>query len=320
MRANWKQLALRSIGFVILAVLLFRMDFRQLGQVFVRMSPGYLAAALGVNFLAISVKAFRWQYLLRAYGRRDRLGRVMEANFAGYFLGLISPGQAGEFAKIALLPDSSPSLLPSVLADRLMDVAPLVLVGLAGGILYLQFPAWTLLAAAGLAALPAGLFLFFKKHPPRFPEGPAPGRFRSIVLKTARACAPLLSLRLDALMALVLVVQVFNFAYVILLALALGLNVPPVNLIFFISLLSLSRILPISIMGVGTRDALSVFLFGSIGVAREQALSFSISILLVDVFYLAAGFLVYQRLAGRVSREKGNGQPTDGSAGSGIPR
>lgn len=300
-RPGWKSWLLRSVGLIILAILLTRMDFPALGRTLLQISPLYLLLALAANFAAVALKAVRWRYILISSGRTDTFPRVLAANFAGYFLGLLSPGQAGEFAKVALLPAGDARLLPGVLADRLLDVFPLVLLGVAGGVLYLRFSLWSLgvvliLCTGALLLLPV-----LKRRRPALERLAVRGQSKPARLagKVLEACLPLLSVRLAPLLLLVVVVQFFLFLYVVLLAWALDLQLPFHELIFFISLLSLSRILAITVMGVGTRDALAVYLFGTAGIGSEQALSFSFSILFVDAVYLLAGFLVYLHLTGR---------------------
>jgi len=292
---------LRCIGLLILVFLLTRMDLGRILHNFTRMALPLFMAAFLADLAMVCLKAARWRHILRVYGRDDPWPRVFMTNLAGYFLGLPTPGQAGEFAKIALLPGASPRLLPSAAADRLMDVGPSLLIGLVGGILYLGFSPWLVagVVAAALAALgwliryvgqPAG--------PARVPPASAWGR---LLERGREACRPLLALRVPPLLGFLAAVQALFFLYVVLLARALHLDTGILHLVFFVSLFALSRLLPISLMGVGTRDALSVLLFRTVGVAQEDALAFSLAFLLVDLCYLFGGFLAYLRLTGRRS-------------------
>ena len=57
---------------------------------------------------------------------------------------------------------------------------------------------------------------------------------------------------------------------------AMGLSIGLLTLFAFISLVDLVRLMPISVGGLGVREWAVIGLFGSIGIAREQALTFSI--------------------------------------------
>lgn len=293
------QVLLRSLGLLILAFLLLNLDLVQVGRVFGQVAPGLFGAALLLNLLVIIGKSLRWRVILKAYGRRDSWRRLLTVYLAGNFLGLTTPGQAGEFAKVALLPGGDKRLLPSVAADRLLDVLPHLIIGVLGGMLYLDFPAWSLGLLFLVLLTLLGVFLRLRRPADptaEDPAGPAGGRLRRWLVWLVEACRPLGRVRLAVLGPLVLAVLAVFFTYIVVLARSLRIETDVVHLVFFVSLFSLSRILPISIMGVGTRDALAVVLFGTVGVPAEPALSFSLSILLVDLIFLGVGFGAYQWL------------------------
>ena len=57
---------------------------------------------------------------------------------------------------------------------------------------------------------------------------------------------------------------------------AMGLPIGMLTVFAFISLVDLVRLMPISVGGLGVREWIVIVLFGSIGISREQALTFSI--------------------------------------------
>ena len=74
-----------------------------------------------------------------------------------------------------------------------------------------------------------------------------------------------------------------------LLALALGLKTSFIQISFAVALGSLVTLLPISISGLGTREAAIVAYLGTAGVPAEMALSFSLLVFLT--FYVAGGLM-----------------------------
>src|SRR6185436_4764050 len=89
------------------------------------------------------LKVARWRILT---GPVDiGLGRRYLAVNAGFFLGLVTPGTAGELTRGLLVGDRSPRLLATLLLEKVTDLGTLALCVLLSGIAYL--------ASARLAAL-----------------------------------------------------------------------------------------------------------------------------------------------------------------------
>jgi uncharacterized membrane protein YbhN (UPF0104 family) len=57
---------------------------------------------------------------------------------------------------------------------------------------------------------------------------------------------------------------------------AMGLPIGLLTLFAFISLVDIVRLMPISVGGLGVREWAVIVLFASLGITREQALTFSI--------------------------------------------
>ena len=58
--------------------------------------------------------------------------------------------------------------------------------------------------------------------------------------------------------------------------LGVGLQIGVLTLFAFISLVDLVRLMPISVGGLGVREWAVIALFGTLGITREKALTFSI--------------------------------------------
>ena len=88
---------------------------------------------------------------------------------------------------------------------------------------------------------------------------------------------------------LTVVAYVIFFGQCYLLALALDLSAGFLSVTFAVALGSLITLVPISISGLGTRDAVLIAYLGTIGVSAEAALSFSLLVFMT--FYLGGGLL-----------------------------
>lgn len=74
---------------------------------------------------------------------------------------------------------------------------------------------------------------------------------------------------------------------------ALGLSVPVAALAVFVPLISLAGMLPISVNGLGIREALYLILFGRIGVAADAAVSMALLYFAVTLAASLPGGIVY---------------------------
>jgi glycosyltransferase 2 family protein len=96
-----------------------------------------------------------------------------------------------------------------------------------------------------------------------------------------------------AAVGLSLVFQALVIAVVFLNARALSLDVPLSAVAVFVPLVSLAGMVPVSVNGLGVREALYILLFGKIGVSAELAVSLALLYLAVTLISSLPGGLVY---------------------------
>src|SRR5262249_20824804 len=122
--------------------------------------------------------------------------------------------------------------------------------------------------------------------------------FADIRLRAAslyEAVAPYKSAIPTLVVALVLSLafQALVIAVVFLNARALNLAVPLSAVAVFVPLVSLAGMVPVSVNGLGVREALYILLFGQIGVTAEIAVSLALLYLAVTVVASLPGGVVY---------------------------
>jgi uncharacterized membrane protein YbhN (UPF0104 family) len=82
---------------------------------------------------------------------------------------------------------------------------------------------------------------------------------------------------------------IFLYSSFIIIAQNLNINIPAID-IFFIAIISgILNLLPITILGIGVREATLVFLFGLYGVDYNTAISFSLIIFAIQIITLLPG-------------------------------
>ena len=292
----------RLIGLLLLVVLLWRLDFATLTRIVARTDPYWLALAILLNIPMVGFKALRWQTLLRSQGIYYQTLKAYLAYFGSIFIGFLTPGRLGEFVKaIHLNQDCKLSLsraFSSVLVDRLFDFYTLLLIG--GAALL------TLAAANGAVSALIGSIIIFTLPIIFFLNGTTfawvrqmDRRLGSFGQKLFGPQSWLVDLRADIrrltgrhlLLATALTVLAYLtfFLQCYLLALALKLPLGYGLVSFAVALGSLVTLLPISISGLGTREAAIIAYLGTVGVPAEAALSFSLLVFMT--FYVGGGLL-----------------------------
>lgn len=298
---------LRIAGLVLLVVLLWRVDMHEVLRVVRSAHVPLLVLSLSMIVPLIFTKTVRWRGILHAQGISFAIGPAFLAYFGSLFIGFLTPGRLGEFVKAVHVSQdcgvSSAQAFSSVLADRLFDLYMLLLVGgaaffslaLAGGGATSRYVLACVVSTL-LLTVPMVLFLnnttfgWFQRMGMRFgalghklfaPDG---------WLATMRSGMCQLTWRWILLASVLTVVAyAIFFGQCYLLALALDIEAGFVRVTYAVALGSLVTLLPISISGLGTREATMIAYLGIVGVPAAQSLGFSL--LVFATFYMGGGMI-----------------------------
>lgn len=284
---------------------LWHVDLGLLAHVLRKASVPMLLWAVVLNLPQIGLKTIRWRFVLRAQGIEYGPVSAALAYFGSIFIGLLSPGRLGELVKaLHLMRDclvSGGRALASVLLDRLYDLLLLLAVGGLSLLSSFLAPAKLgLLVSIGAATVISILLFAILWSDALFAVVQGVGG-RITFLRNAFIAknGTILELRdglkemtlLDIGVGLVLTVLAYAifFYQCYLLAQAIGLQVSFRDASFAVALGSLVTLLPISVSGLGTRDAAIITYLGAMGIPNEAALGFSF--LVFVTFYIVGGLL-----------------------------
>lgn len=299
----------RFVGIGLFALILLRIDLKEAWRTLARVDLAYIALSLVFQAFSLGVATLRWQLLMRGLELRQPFWRTASHQLIGTAAALVTPGQLGEFVKVLYHRREGFPLLESllsVLLDRLFDLATLLAFSLLALALLFGAPggAAVLLAAGGLLAFL--LVLLLARHRP----GGAPRLAKALVLLIPRSYrAPLrqdarqLVDRLRSLGWPAVLQCAFltgaNYLFLLLriyaLVLALHLDVPFWYFAVVVPLLRLVGLIPISILGIGTRDIAAIYLLGRAGVPAASAVLVSTLGLITVQAQTLAGFLAWWR-------------------------
>ncbi len=292
----------KLIGLVILAYILSRIDWPQFLRVVRDAKITLILTAFLLNIPQLWLKSTRWQALLSAQGKRIKNVDAFLYYLGATYLGVITPGRVGEFVKALYLKQHGIATISygfsSVLVDRLWDLLLLVVLGLAGLIVIHPFEYAALIGWVGLAGLVGLLaFLIFSSSIGKV-AGIIYGKFLSSKIpKAAKEGAgrfgdglrDLWGKRIGLSAGLTCLAYGLFFLQCAFIAHGFGLPLSYVEIVPIMAMVNLFSFLPVSVSGLGTRDAALLFLLTRRGLGYESIVAFSMGILIV--FYVGGGLL-----------------------------
>lgn len=308
--SGWKWFLLRLlVGGCLLAFLAYRVELGQVAERLHSLEPEPILGAVAAYLLSLLLHTWRWRLVLASKGSSLGFWSCTRLLVAGNFLNLFLPGNLGGDAYRALgTRGSTAGLLQSTgivvmerycgfLATFLMAVA-----GVATSDFAAREPELTALVSIlfGLFLLPVlfaasgSLTRILERSLGRLPRVASLAvRIVGAVRSFVRSPGLILALTLLSVAMKVCVVAVFRF-----LADALELEVPWHELLVFLPIHTVVSALPISLNGLGVREANLVAFFTSTGLAAEQAASLAfLHLVWVYASALPGGLLLLRRRA-----------------------
>ncbi len=307
-----------SIGLVLFLYILLGLDSAELLSVFSRSNLTYIVPCALLSPSILVVQTARWYILLRAVGVRTTFGAAWKSMVKGAGLGEVTPGKLGEIMKAAYLaaePASASAALTSVIVDRLLDLVVLLMLASASGVFLagqtLNIP-WRAAGACG-----AGLLLLIALIARR-------GAVRSICTRVVSVLLPGdrgggVHLHLEAFFDAVRLIKTrvliscvvittgiwaLKILGLFLLSRALWMQIAPWPLLAVGLIAIFITLLPVSVSGVGTRDAVYVLLLSRWAVPAESAVAMSLLYLIFGAWGVAlpAVFVYVLEMAGSIRK------------------
>ncbi len=253
----------------LLAVVLYKVNPDQVARAAASARPQYLLFALLLTGPFLYFKALRWHLMLETAGVEASFSEAAISLIGGMGVALVTPARLGELVRAAYLRDPQKLKIAGlVLVDKGFDVLVLVCLSIAGA--WVLLGAWaglafTLVAALGLIAVyePSTLLRRLVRLPVRIPLKTRIERV-AISLESLSPASTTTFLALTLLSFLVVLVQ---FGIILLSWRSWSLDI--VFLTF--PLVVLTNVLPITIGGLGVREAAAAVLLGHYGVSQSHA-------------------------------------------------
>jgi|GEM_PF-988234 len=271
-------LLIRLIGIALFSYILTTVDLNSMWENLKGVKTDYLVYGIIFQLFLLFLKAFRWHILNSGSKNTQKIFRSLGEFFESYAIGVITPGRMGEMIKAGHAKEKNKIMETGirVLVERGFDLGIfVVLAGIALSITFQEKAAWLisiLFILAGMVVL-AMAFIFMRSAK------------ATLIIQKVLNSLPFLKLKVNlsfqkrsggVQMAVILLSLASNFSYFIsCYFLALGLNFDQGFLFISgaVAIAGLLNMLPVTVMGLGTREGTFLILFKPLAEPLILALS-----------------------------------------------
>lgn len=304
-----------GISVCILVFIFTRVPFEQIVSIVRQSRPDLFFFAFLAGILSLVAGAWRWQILLRYLNYRHDLVMLSKLSFMAFFYNNFLPGGvAGEVARVAMLPEDESAKLnrqahltrvtASVVTDRVAGMIGIMMLAFAGFIFSRRLLADPkILALFGLLTL--GILVvfavLFSRRTQMWVKTVFAGPLK--ILSPVRAVVgevteSLLVYRdnLNVFVKVIPLSMLANFwvvVYFFLLARSIEIPIGFLRLLLFVPFIEFISTIPISLSGVGIREAMTILLFSAEGFTAAQAIAVSLLTFVILLLLGAVGGLLF---------------------------
>lgn len=295
-----------SISVLLLWWLFRQVDRHSLLEIVRNANKPLLGLAFCFFFIVYTVTLFRWKMLLDAIDMGLTLKRVLISFSGGIFFNLFLPSSIGgdmmRGIDLAAYTKRAREVVATIFLDRLSGYIGLVIMAmfsLAIGWGLIQDTGVLLCVAIIAGILIAALLVLFNNSTYRIVNGllrsPNAGKIRASITNLHQEIHLFREKRslMFKNILLSLIVQVGGIASFYSIALAIGIKINMIYFFIFLPVIGAISMLPISIGGLGLRDATTIYLFAKAGVAKDLAFAMSLLNFSFILLFGLIGGLIY---------------------------
>lgn len=303
--SRWK-IIYRLVGGFIFIFIIIRLDFKNIFNIFQDVKIGYMLIAVVFSVVHFVFKASRWNSLLKLQKIHCPAYEAWKIYMSAVYIGLITPGRVGEMAKVFYLKNKYNTLpygriLTSVLLDRFLDIILIFIFSLFGIAAY--FPQYLLVISLSLVGILffSAVFYFRKNFSNTFLNS----IFTKLIPKSFKeelkfqvnefilGCKDFKHREIVYPIMYLIIAYFFFYLQAYLICIGLNIHISILYLVVAFSTACLLSLLPISIAGIGIRDATLIVFFSRVNLTSEAAISFSVIYLCVFSVSALIGFFTY---------------------------
>lgn len=295
-----------GISIILLIFLFKQVDKKSLFEIIKGANKGFLFFAFLIYFLTYIFCVLRWEMLLKAVKIHLSLKRIIISSAGGFFFSLFLPSTIGgdlvRSIDLATHTRRPREVVATVFLDRLSGYVGLVI--LANLALFLG---WrfvqdrSVLISVGIitAILIAVLLVLFNRFIyskiNAFLHSPSAGKIREAIKDLHQELHLFRHHKRTILGNIIfsLIIQTITPISFYIIALGLGMKINILYFFVFLPIIGAITMLPISIGGLGLRDATTIFFFAKAGLSKDLSFAMSLVSFFFILIYAAIGGFIY---------------------------
>lgn len=311
---RWLSILLPFIGLAMFAYIVARTGPDKILAMFEYADRPLLLISPVFLFAIVLLRGIRWRYLMRVLDIEYSLARSCTVWTIGFFASAVTPGKVGDAVRALYVNNETRATfgeaILTVFIDRLWDLVTILVAGMVTVILfshyYIEVPSVWILVGGALAVI-AVIYMMLRRNLVRRVLKPlfnifVPERYKDRLSMSFHSFYDSLhayrrsAREVTVVMALTLVSWgvIFLFAYYV--TRLLRIDVSPGYMVLIMPIVTLVELLPVSVSGLGTRDATVIYFFSLVGVPSAAAVGFSIAYVLIGTYVVALlGFAFWLR-------------------------
>lgn len=297
---------LHLLGLLLFLYILHKIDLHAALNGIRNFNPIFLIFYVICFTIMIILKSARWRVLLNSQLVNLSLTKVLKINIVANFWGTITLGRIGEIIKLDFLLKENQPLIKSMVSiffDRIYDIITLLIFSIIGiiyflniflneltGVIYIIFS--TIIIITIILLLRTGISNLLRKL---LKKGFSESKYQTIENSWNEFTVEFSKIKFDTMWKMTflsIAAYLFFFLTTYIIALGFNVHIPFIYLSLCIAISSIVSLFPISISGIGTREAIFIFLLNKIFIGKEMAVLISfidgtvLGLLMASLFWL----------------------------------
>jgi len=276
------------IGVIIFVYLIAAIGPSTIITTLLNANPIYILLALLFEIPTLFFLTYKWNYFLKKQNIYLNFSYVMKVYIISIFYGLVTPGKLGTFIRVKYVKKKTGKGLAesslNVLLDRIFDMTALFILAIIGSSLLIKFFSGFIYAiAATFIIFIVVVVIFLNKSLSRRILGlvhkyALPKNLKDKASESFHSfydnLPSLGGLPFPMLIALLSAISLFTQLYFI--GLSVGMTVSWHKMITILPIGTIIGLIPVTVGGLGTREATQIATLGVFGVTPEQIIAYSI--------------------------------------------
>jgi uncharacterized protein (TIRG00374 family) len=302
------------LGLALFGYIVWSTGPRNIADVIRNAEPRLALVAVALVVLILVLRGVRWCLLLRIAGIDYPLWRATAVWAIGFSAASVTPAKAGDAIRAFYIQEhtgrSFGEAFFTVFVERLFDLTFVLGLGVVSVFVFSHYftglpSVWIVLMS--VAVLAGCIYLVMNRRLMRRLLKPAfdivvPRRYRSLVTDNVNSFYDSMAsygktrsgLATAALLTVAVWALIFTLAWCVTAVLGIGVSLRYMFLIM--PVVTLVEVLPVSVGGLGTRDATVIYFFSVVGIPGAAGVAFSLGYLLIGTYLTALlGFIMWLR-------------------------